>query len=233
MSGGATQGIQVTVEKDLSTVVIGSAKVEIGADGKRVTAYASDGVEIKSASGEPVAKGTQFSVSEDFNTVVLNGVTIEQAADGHLVISAPGTVVTKPSPANDTAKAALQIGDPAPAGDSAHAGLTYAGILPGDDKPSWVQFAPKLMDHYAAAAWAKKQGGSVPTRKQGDYLGTIKDIGALKTLFNHSGSFPAGAVWLAEPLTYYSYDAWCQRLSDGYQLSYFRDYVLPALCLRR
>jgi hypothetical protein len=87
MAERAKKGIQVTVEEDVSTVIIGGSKVEIGAEGKNVTAYASDGVEIKSVSGEAAANGTQFSVSEDFNTVVLNGVTIERAADGHLVIS--------------------------------------------------------------------------------------------------------------------------------------------------
>jgi hypothetical protein len=101
MAGGATQGIQVTVGKDQSTVTIGEDRVEVSADGKKVTAYAGDGVETKCAAGEAAAKGTQFSVSDDFNTVVLNGVTIEHAADGHLVISAPGTVITKPGPAND------------------------------------------------------------------------------------------------------------------------------------
>ena len=56
------------------------------------------------------------------------------------------------------------------------------------------------MDHYEAAAWAEGQGGSLPTRKQGDYLTTLKGKGgAFTEIFNRGGSFPAGYVWLAEP----------------------------------
>ena len=49
-----------------------------------------------------------------------------------------------------------------------HKGEIYGGIYPADNKPIWFSAAPKLMDHYAAAAWAKEQGGSLPTRAQGD-----------------------------------------------------------------
>src|ERR1035437_3003941 len=112
----ATKDVQVAVGKDLSTVVIGGTKVEVGSDGKKVTAYTNDGVEARYASAAAVAfdctaKGTQISISEDFSTVVLNGVTIERAADGHLVISTPGGIVKQSAPANDTAaKATLEIG---------------------------------------------------------------------------------------------------------------------------
>src|ERR1035438_202439 len=101
MSGeSAKQDVQVSVGKDLSTATIQGVRVEVSPDGKKVTAYTNDGVEIKAASGEAPAQG--ISISADFNTVVLNGVTIQRAADGHLVITAPGGTVKQAAPANDT-----------------------------------------------------------------------------------------------------------------------------------
>jgi hypothetical protein len=224
----ANQDVQVSVGKDF--VIMGGDRVEVSPDGKKVTAYTNDGVETKAASG---AATQGISISADFNTVVLNGATIERAADGHLVISAPGTVITKPGPANDTAaKAAHEIGAIETAGE--HKGEIYGGTLPSDNKPIWFSVAPRLMDHYAAAAWAQGQGGSLPTRKQGDYLTTLKGKGgAFTEIFNRGGSFPAGYVWLAEPYTGLSYYAWCQRLSDGVQDVYYRDNELPVLSVRR
>src|ERR1039458_9320434 len=84
-------------------VIMGTDRVEVSPDGKKVTAYTNDGVELKDAVASGAA--TQgISISADFNTVVLKGITIERAADdGHLVFSAPsGTVLYKqPAPAND------------------------------------------------------------------------------------------------------------------------------------
>ena len=178
----------------------------------------------------------RISISADFNTVVLYGATIERAADGHLVISASGMVITKPAPANDSTatSATPQIGDKMPAGHP-NAGWIYGGIYPADNKPIWFSAAPKSMDHFNAASWATEQGGALPTRKQGDYLTTLKSKGAAFTeLFNRGTLFPAGSVWLAEPnptdgRTY----ARCQRLSDGDQFNYYRDNELPVLCVRR
>src|SRR5207245_196228 len=94
-----------------------------------------------------------------------------------------------------------------------HKGEIYGGIYPADNKPIWFSAAPKLMDHYAAAAWAEDQGGALPTRKQGDYLTTLKGKGGTFTeIFNRGNSFPAGSVWLAEPTTDYRVNAWRQRL---------------------
>jgi hypothetical protein len=74
----------------------------------------------------------------------------------------------------------------------------------------------------------------LPTRKQGDYLTTLKGKGgAFTEIFNRGNSFPAGYVWLAEPGAYLSYGAWCQRLSDGVQFNGFRYDVLPVLSVRR
>jgi hypothetical protein len=93
------------------------------------------------------------------------------------------------------------------------------------------------MDHFNAASWVAEQGGALPTRAQGDYLTTLKGKGgAFTELFNRSGSFPAGYVWLAEPYTthYRKPRAWCQRLLDGDQYYYaYRNDELPVLCVRR
>ena len=70
--------VQVSVGKDF--VIMGTDRVEVSPDGKKVTAYTNDGVETKPASG---AATQGISISADFNTVVLNGATIERAADGH------------------------------------------------------------------------------------------------------------------------------------------------------
>jgi hypothetical protein len=117
-----------------------------------------------------------------------------------------------------------------------HKGEIYGGIYPADGKPIWFSEAPKLMDHHAAAVWAKKQGGSLPTRQQGDYLTTLKDEGGafLTRIFNRGDSFPAGYVWLAEPSTVFTKSFWLQRLSDGEQDYYgSRKSELPILSVRR
>ncbi len=230
---GVNKDVQVSVGHDF--VIMGGDKVEVSPDGKTVTAYTGGGVELKAAQPAPAEAGgaaTQgISISADFNTVVLNGATIERAADGHLVISTSGTVITKPAAANDSAaKAEHEIGAIESAGD--HKGEIYGGIYPADNKPIWFSVAPKAMDHFKAAAWAEGQGGSLPTRKQGDYLTTLKGKGGSFTeIFNRGGSFPAGYVWLAEPSTYIRDYAWCQRLSDGDQNIYYahRYNALPVL----
>jgi hypothetical protein len=172
------------------------------------------------------SKAREIDLGEDFGAVVVkaNGAQVKIAADGSISL---------PAPANDTvAKSAHEIGDIERNGD--HKGEIYGGIYPADNKPIWFSAAPKLMDHYAAAAWAQGQRGSLPTRKQGDYLTTLKGKGgAFTELFNRGGSFPAGYVWLAGPYTIGRYDAWCQRLSDGFQTNGHRNTELPVLCVRR
>jgi hypothetical protein len=182
---------------------------------------------------KPPQKVCKSALAQILIRIVLNGATIERAADGHLVISTSGTVITKPGPANDTAaKATHEIGAIESAGE--HKGEIYGGIYPADNKPIWFSAAPRLMDHYAAAAWAEGQGGSLPTRKQGDYLTTLKGKGgAFTDIFNRGNSFPAGYVWLAEPDTGYRVNAWCQRLSVGDQGDFYRIFELPVLSVRR
>ena len=189
------------------------------------------------------SKAREISLGEGFGEVALkvNGATVEVHADGSVAAHTAGDVdawtnasVRVHAAANDTAaKAALEIGAVALAGD--HKGEIYGGILPSDNKPIWFSAAPKLMDHYDAAAWAQGQGGSLPTRKQGDYLTTLKGKGgAFTELFNRGTSFPAGYVWLAEPYTNNRFNAWCQRLSDGNQGNYGDwSLELPVLCCVR
>ena len=130
-----------------------------------------------------------------------------------------------------TSNATHEIGAIESAGE--HKGEIWGGIYPADNKPIWFSAAPKLMDHYKAAAWAEGQGGSLPTRNQGDYLTTLKGKGgAFTEIFNRGDSFPAGFVWLAEPATDGRDSAWCQRLSDGDQHHGNRNIELPVLCVR-
>ena len=169
-------------------------------------------------------KAKEIILGDNFGEVIVraNGATVQIHADS--------SVETYP---NDTAaKATHEIGDIERDGD--HKGEIYGGILPSDNKSIWFSTAPKLMDQYAAAAWAKEQGGSLPTRKQGDYLTTLKGKGgAFTEIFNRGSSFPAGYVWLAEPGTYSRNFAWCQRLSVGDQYDFYRTLELPVLSVRR
>ena len=174
------------------------------------------------------SEAREVDLGEKFGDVVV------KANGAQVKISADGSLHGVPAPANDSAaKATLEIGDVALAGE--HKGEIYGGIYPADNKPIWFSAAPKVMDHYKAAAWAEGQGGSLPTRKQGNYLTTLKGKGAAFTeIFNRGDSFPAGYVWLAEPRTDFRDYAWCQSLSDGDQVNYyFRNTELPVLSVRR
>jgi hypothetical protein len=203
------------------------------------------------------ANAKEISLGEGFGEVALkvNGATVEVHADGSVDAYTAGDVdawtnasVRVHAAANDSlsvppiassdvsrflrAKATLEIGAVESTGE--HNGEIYGGILPSDNKPIWFLAAPKSMDHFNAASWATEQGGALPTRKQGDYLTTLKGRGgAFTELFNRGGSAPAGYVWLAAPYTFYSSLAWCQRLSDGYQYYDDRNIELPVLCVIR
>jgi hypothetical protein len=176
----------------------------------------------------------EISLGDSFGEVAVkaNGIRIELHADGSVDAYTAGAVKVHPA-ANDIAsKAALEIGAIESTGE--HKGEIYGGIYPADNKPIWFSAAPKVMDHYKAAAWAEGQGGSLPTRKQGDYLTTLKGKGgAFTEIFNRGNSFPAGYVWLAQTYTYSTNNAWCQRLSDGDQSNPYRHVELPVLCVVR
>jgi len=197
---------------------------------------------------------SELKLDESSDAVVeRGGFRVEFNAEG-VTVKAGGTNITvdktgkvaMQTAANDVSKATHeiplrersggQVGDIERDGD--HKGEIYGGIWTkeygGDNKPIWFSAAPKLMDHYKAAAWAEGQGGSLPTRKQGDYLTTLKGKGgAFTEIFNRGNSFPAGYVWLAEPITHDRLNAWCQRLSDGDQNDTLRFGELPVLCVVR
>lgn len=245
----------VSQETGLITATIGDAKIEVSADGKKVTAYTKDGVETKAVTASVATEeGTKISLSKDFNAVVLNGVTIEQAADGHLVITAPGgTVINKPAPANDTAiaaaKAALEVGQ-----------LTAEGIYIGRLKDkSGVEkdyFASPTdaqdgngkrlsLNFNKAAEYAKNSNAlghndwTVPTGwsdKSGapDVLNAMfnnKSTGAFKGTFDETGSYPSGWYWSSSPNYSIGY-AEIQRLSDGGQDSGGKSHGLSVRLVR-
>jgi len=176
-------------------------------------------------------KARLIDLGDDFGNVVVkaNGAAVE--------INAGGNIHGIPAAVHGNAvktEAVPEIGSIESTGD--HEGEIYGGIYPADNKPIWFsQLAPELMTHFGAAAWAEEQGGALPTRKQGDYLTTLKGKGgAFTEIFNRGGSFPAGFVWLAEPYANNGRnDAWCQRLSDGDQGNDLRTSELPVLSVRR
>lgn len=209
--------VQVSVGKDSSTITFGDTKVEVSADGKKVTAYSNDSVEVKTTSGATAAgKGTQINVSADFNTVVLKGVVIWRAADGHLVISAPGTVITKPGPVNDSKK------EPEP-GDKMEDGTIYAGISPDTGEALYVmpQDSPGTLKWKAAMKYAAGLDAAglidwrLPTKAELNVLYENRDKGALKGTFNETGSYPAGWYWSSTEPSLLRGPAWPQRFSDG------------------
>jgi hypothetical protein len=111
-----------------------------------------------------------------------------------------------------------------------HKGEIYGGIFP-DGRPGWILEEPKPMTHYDAV---ELKGRALPTSKEGKYIDTIKNKGALKDIFaRHSGSSSsAGFFWLAE---HYGNDARYQQFSDGSQgnYSFYRSSRLPVLCVLR
>jgi hypothetical protein len=181
------------------------------------------------------SKAREIDLGEDFGDVVVkaNGATIKVDANSHVIVTTSGGVELQAA-ANDTATKATtpEIGAIESTGE--HKGEIFGGTYPADNKPIWFSAAPKLMDHYNAAAWAIEQGGELPTKKQGDYLDTLKGkVCAFTEIFNRGNSFPAGYVWLAEPHSSLRDDAWCQRLSDGDQTNGHRYYELLVLSVRR
>jgi hypothetical protein len=188
----------------------------------------------------------QLTLDEGSDAIVeRGGMTVQFNANG-LVVNVQGATITvdnkgtvaMQTASNDSSspKATHEIGAIESTGE--HKGEIYGGIYPADNKPIWFSAAPKVMDHYKAAAWAEGQGGSLPTRKQGDYLTTLKGKGALKDIFaRHSdSSSSAGFFWLAERT---NDDARYQQFSDGSQYDFY-DYGyfgrlthLPVLSVRR
>jgi hypothetical protein len=111
-----------------------------------------------------------------------------------------------------------------------HKGEIYGGIFP-DGKPGWILEEPKPLTHYDAV---ELKGRALPTSKEGKYIDSIKDKGALKDIFaRHSdvSSF-AGYFWLAE---HGDSGARFQQFSDGSQDGSYDGRLnhLPILCVIR
>jgi hypothetical protein len=205
-------------------VIMGTDRIEVSPDGKKVTAYTNDGVETKAAKPAPAeaagAATRGISISADFTTVVLNGATIERAADGHLVISSPGAVITKPGPANDTAakpKTAPEIGD------EMEDGTILAGYY--EDKPLYAtpRDAPGTYTFNEAAKYAKDLDAHGHHDFHAPSKGELNVLFKNRVLvggFNETGSAPAGWYWSSSQ---YTIIGWAQRFSDGIQ-----DYFVKA-----
>jgi len=122
---------------------------------------------------------SELKLDEGSDTVVVKGgMKVAFNASGvqgaTITVAKNGTVAMQTASNETASKATVEIGVRERSGD--HKGEIYGGIFPADNKPIWFSEAPSLMDHYAAAAWAEGQGGSLPTRKQGDYLTALKPL---------------------------------------------------------
>lgn len=223
------QGIQFNIEQEASTVTLGDDKVVVTADGAKVTAHTSKGVEVVAATAE---EKTQISISADFNKVVLNGVAIEKAADGHLVITAPrATVIHQPAPANDTSPIALL------AGAKMADGSVYAGLTP--DGKYQIFAAPKDLDvtmtFNDAAKAVKKLADEKYLGKSDWQIGSLAVVrtlyknqneGALKGTFKTSGgSGLDNPRWSWSSTEYHGNPSLVHdvRFSDGFEGWYHRD----------
>lgn len=124
-------------------------------------------------------------------------------------------------------RAEFQVGDVAPEGD-AHAGYIYGGLAPGDDKPVWFAMAPGIREYFKAAAWAKDQGGDLPTAAQAQYLDSLRDKGAFKDLFKEGSRGLITDFFLAKE----NYGTPVQSFyhSDRHNASIDSNYVV---CVRR
>ena len=183
-------------------------------------------------------KARQIDLGEDFGDVVVkaNGARVEIDADGSihgLPAAANDGLFVPPVASSDVSpllrtKATPEIGAIESTGE--HKGEIYGGIFP-DGKPGWILEEPKPLTHYEAS---ELKGRALPTSKEGKYIDTIKDKGALKDIFaRHSdGSISAGFFWLAE---HTNFGARHQQFSDGGQdfNGYRRNYHLTVLSVRR
>jgi hypothetical protein len=85
-------------------------------------------------------------------------------------------------------------------------------LLAGDTKLSWAD----------AGAWAKKQGGELPTRREQSLL-----------FANLKGKFERDYYWSSEQHAVGADWAWCQTFSYGLQYYYDKSDELRARAVRR
>ena len=100
-----------------------------------------------------------------------------------------------------------------------YAGLTihdnkpmHLVVLPGDTEATWAK----------AGAWAKKQGGELPSR-----------VDALILFQNVRPEFKRDAYWTAQPYAGDESFAWCQGFYGGTQGYGHKSYALRARAVRR
>lgn len=105
-------------------------------------------------------------------------------------------------------------------------GEIHAGIALKDGKPSHHLIlipGEKIgVTFDAAGAWAKKQGGDLPTRQEQSLL-----------FANARAHFQAAWYWSGEQHASDSASAWSQTFTNGYQTSWPKDYKYRAVAVRR
>ena len=106
-------------------------------------------------------------------------------------------------------------------------GEIYAGLLLGengapDQHLVLLAGEAEALDWKAAIAWAKKQGGELPTRREQSLLFT-----------NAKAHFKPTWYWSGEKHAAASGYAWCQYFGDGYQSLSHTDYQLRARAVLR
>lgn len=108
-----------------------------------------------------------------------------------------------------------------------NAGEINAGMLFVNDTPAhWVIVLPtqaKALNWPDAGAWAKEQGGELPTRKEGALV------------FANAGHHMQtdDAYWTSEPYAGHDAFAWCQWFDHGRQRSYLKSGKGRAFAVRR
>ena len=104
-------------------------------------------------------------------------------------------------------------------------GETYAGLLLADGKPAHhlVLLPGETTANWKdAIAWAKKQGGELPTRKEQALL-----------FANAAEAFEQRWYWSSEVHTGYADYAWIQYFGTGYQGNDLKDHDYRARAVRR
>jgi hypothetical protein len=142
---------------------------------------------------------------------------IDRRPDGRIIIEIPGNDGAAPA-ATPVHTSALQLFG------AAYQGGLYAGLTIDDNAPAELILLPGEFNGNwkDAGAWAKDQGGVLPSR-----------VDALILLHNLPGEFRKEAYWTAtQPAAGPDY-AWYQGFSYGYQSDSHIDIKLRARAVRR